>query len=70
MPVGRGDGQLREIMGAANPDVIEDLALEPHLHNSAYGEGRDPLDLFREARDVVLAMLDATGKPRPATNVR
>ena len=69
VPVGRGDGQLREIMGAANPDVIEDLALEPHLNNSAYGAGRDHLDLFREARDVVLAMLDATGKPRPATNV-
>ena len=47
--------------------MIEDLALEPHLNNSAYGAGRDPLDLFREARDVVLAMLDATGKPRPAT---
>ena len=69
VPVGRGDSQLREIMGAANPDVIEDLALEPHLNNSAYGAGRDHLDLFREARDVVLAMLDATGKPRPSTVV-
>ena len=69
VPVGQGDGQLREIMAAADPGVIEDLALEPHLHNSAYGEGRDPLDLFREARDVVLAMLDATGKPRPSTVV-
>ena len=70
VPVGRGDGQLREIMEAADPGVIEDLALEPHLNNSAYGAGRDPLALFREARDVVLAMLDATGKPRPATNVK
>ncbi len=69
VPVGQGDGQLRKIMAAADPNVIEDLALEPHLHNSAYGAGRDPLDLFREARDVVLALLDATGKPRPSTVV-
>ena len=55
-------------MQAVDPDVVEDLALEPHLNNSAYGAGRDPLELFREARDVVLAMLDATGKPRPAAN--
>jgi len=69
VPVGKGDGQLREIMAAADPNLIEDLALEPHLNNSAYGEGRDPLDLFREARNTVLSLLDATGKPRPATNV-
>ena len=69
VPIGQGDGQLREIMAAADSDVVEDLALEPHLNNSAYGAGRDHLDLFREARDVVLAMLDATGKPRPATSV-
>ena len=67
VPLGQGDGQWREIMAAADPNVIEDLALEPHLQNSAYGKGRDPLDLFREARDVVLSVLDATGKPRPAT---
>ena len=69
VPIGQGDGQWPEIMAAVDPKVIEDLALEPHLHNSAYGKGRDPLDLFREARDVVLAMLDATGKPRPSTVV-
>lgn len=67
VPVGQGDGQWQETMAAADPNLIEDLALEPHLHNSAYGVGRDPLDLFREARDVVLSLLDATGKPRPAT---
>ncbi len=68
VPIGQGDGQWPQIMQAVDPDVVEDLALEPHLNNSAYGAGRDPLELFREARDVVLAMLDATGKPRPATN--
>ncbi len=68
VPIGQGDGQWPQIMRAVDPEVVEDLALEPHLHNSAYGKGRDGLDLFREARDVVLAMLDATGKPRPATN--
>ena len=68
VPVGKGDGQLREIVSKADPNVVEDLALEPHLNNSAYGEGRDPLGLFREARDTVLALLDATGKPRPTPN--
>ncbi len=68
VPIGQGDGQWPQIMKAVDPEIVEDLALEPHLHNSAYGKGRDPLVLFREARDVVLAMLDATGKPRPATN--
>lgn len=66
VPIGQGDGQWPQIMQAVDPDVIEDLALEPHLNNSAYGAGRDHLDLFREARDVVLAMLDATGLPRPS----
>lgn len=69
VPIGQGDGQWPQIMNAVDPDVIEDLALEPHLNNSAYGAGRDHLDLFREARDVVLAMLDATGLPRPSTVV-
>ena len=65
VPVGYGDGQLTEIVSAADSSIVEDLALEPHLHNSKYGEGRDPLDLFRESRDAVLNMLDTTGRPRP-----
>ena len=65
VPVGQGDGQLTEIISAADSSIVEDLALEPHLHNSKYGEGRDPLDLFRESRDAVLNMLDTTGRPRP-----
>jgi hypothetical protein len=65
VPVGHGDGQLSDIVAAADSSVVEDLALEPHLHNSEYGAGRDPLDLFRESRDAVLNMLDTTGQPRP-----
>ena len=65
VPVGHGDGQLSDIVAAADSSVVEDLALEPHLHNSKYGAGRDPLDLFRESRDAVFNMLDTTGQPRP-----
>ena len=70
VPVGQGDGQLSDIVAAADSTVVEDLALEPHLINSTYGNGRDPLDLFRESRDAVLAMLDATGRPRPSVEKR
>lgn len=66
VPVGQGDGQLSDIVAAADSSVVEDLALEPHLISSSYGSGRDSLDLFRESRDTVLAMLDATGQPRPS----
>ena len=68
--LGKGDGQLREIMAAADPERDRG----PGAGAAPATTRRTALDatrwnLFREARDVVLAMLDATGKPRPATNV-
>ena len=70
VPVGQGDGQLSDIVAAADSSVVEDLALEPHLISSAYGSGRDSLDLFRESRDTVLAMIDSANQPRPSVGIR
>ncbi len=65
VPVGKGQAQLHEIISAANPEIVHDLALEPHLINSTYGEGRDPLELFQEAHANVLDALDRAAKPHP-----
>ena len=65
VPVGKGQAQLHEVISAANPEIVQDLALEPHLINSSYGEGHDPLDLFQEAHASVLEALDRAAKPRP-----
>lgn len=58
-PAGAGDGQLAEVLGAADPETVAYLSVEPHLSGTAAGRGRDRADLWREAHTALMRILDA-----------
>lgn len=59
VPAGEGQGQLREILQAADPTRVAFLSVEPHLANSTWGAGRPRDVLWREAYAALRRVLDA-----------
>lgn len=57
-PAGAGDGQLADVLGAADPEAVAYLSVEPHLSGTAAGRGRDRADLWREAHAAMVRLLD------------
>ena len=57
VPAGEGDGQLGQILEAADPDAIAYLSLEPHLANSSWGEGHTRSGLWSEAYMALQGLL-------------
>jgi sugar phosphate isomerase/epimerase len=57
VPAGEGDGQLGQILEAADPSAIAYLSLEPHLANSSWGEGRTRSGLWAEAYTALQGLL-------------
>ena len=58
-PAGAGDGQLAAVLGAANPEHVAYLSLEPHLSGTVAGQGRDRADVWREAHAALMRVLDS-----------
>ncbi|MBM4437397.1 MAG: sugar phosphate isomerase/epimerase [Actinobacteria bacterium] len=58
VPAGEGQGQLHEILQAADPARVTFLSIEPHLATSAWGAGRPRDALWREAHAALRALLD------------
>ncbi len=58
VPAGEGDGQLGQILEAADPDSIAYLSLEPHLANSSWGEGRTRSRLWSEAYQALQKLVE------------
>ena len=58
-PAGAGDGQLADVLGAADPEAVAYLSLEPHLSGTAAGRGRDRADVWREAHAALMRVLDS-----------
>ena len=56
-PAGAGDGQLADVLGAADPEAVAYLSLEPHLSGTKAGRGRDRADLWREAHAALMRIL-------------
>ena len=56
-PAGAGDGQLADVLGAADPEAVAYLSLEPHLSGTEAGRGRDRADLWREAHAALMRIL-------------
>ncbi len=56
-PAGAGDGQLADVLGAADPEQVAYLSLEPHLSGTAAGQGRDRADVWREAHAALTRIL-------------
>ena len=56
-PAGAGDGQLADVLSAADPESVAYLSLEPHLSGTAAGRGRDRADLWREAHAALMRIL-------------
>ena len=59
-PAGAGDGQLADVLGAANPENVAYLSVEPHLAGTEAGRGRDRADVWREAHAALISILDGT----------
>ena len=59
VPAGDGNGQIPEILQAADPSAIAYLSLEPHLVNSPWGAGREPEAVWAEAHAALSRLLDA-----------
>ncbi len=58
-PAGAGDGQLADVLGAADPKQVAYLSLEPHLSGTDAGRGRDRADVWREAHAALIRILDS-----------
>lgn len=58
-PAGAGDGQLADVLGAANPEQVAYLSLEPHLSGTVAGQGRDRADVWREAHAALMRILNS-----------
>lgn len=58
-PAGAGDGQLADVLGAADPEHVAYLSLEPHLSGTAAGQGRNRADVWREAHAALMRVLQA-----------
>lgn len=58
-PAGAGDGQLADVLGAADPEAVAYLSLEPHLAGTAAGRGRDRAEVWREAHAALMRILDS-----------
>ena len=58
-PAGAGDGQLADVLGAADPETVAYLSLEPHLSGTKAGQGRDRAELWREAHAALVRVLDS-----------
>ena len=58
-PAGAGDGQLADVLGAADPEHVAYLSLEPHLSGTAAGQSRDRADVWREAHAALMRILNS-----------
>ena len=58
-PAGAGDGQLADVLGAADPEAVAYLSVEPHLAGTEAGRGRDRADLWREAHAALMRILES-----------
>ena len=58
-PAGAGDGQLAEVLRAADPETVAYLSLEPHLAGTAAGRGRDRADVWRDAHAAMMRILNS-----------
>ena len=58
-PAGHGDGQLAHVLGAADPDNVAYLSIEPHLSGTKAGRGRDRADVWRDAHAALMRILDS-----------
>ena len=58
-PAGAGDGQLADVLGAADPEQVAYLSLEPHLSGTVAGQGRDRADVWREAHAALMRVLNS-----------
>ena len=58
-PAGAGDGQLADVLGAADPEAVAFLSLEPHLSGTEAGRGRDRAELWREAHAALIRILES-----------
>jgi 3-dehydroshikimate dehydratase len=62
VPAGKGDGQVRELMAAAQESGYDGfLSLEPHLKVAGHSTGFTGPELFRTAVDALCAILDDLG---------
>lgn len=59
VPAGEGDGQLPEVLRAADPETVAYLSLEPHLVGSSYNKNpsSDRENLWRTAHGSLLRTL-------------
>ncbi len=57
-PAGAGDGQLADVLGAADPATVAYLSLEPHLSGTKAGRGRDRGEVWREAHAALMPILN------------
>ena len=58
-PAGAGDGQLSDVLDAADPEAVAYLSIEPHLSGTKAGRGRDRAELWREAHAALMRILDS-----------
>jgi 3-dehydroshikimate dehydratase len=64
VPAGEGDGQVRELMAAANSAGYDGfLSLEPHLRVAGHSSGFSGPDLFAKAKNALCAILDDLSIP-------
>lgn len=59
VPAGDGDGQLADVLGAADPEAVAYLSIEPHLSGTEAGRGRDRAELWREAHAALMRILNS-----------
>lgn len=59
VPAGDGDGQLADVLGAADPEAVGYLSIEPHLSGTAAGRGRNREELWREAHAALMPILNS-----------
>ena len=60
VPAGEGDGQVGEILEAADPETVTYLSLEPHLAGSSYRKNASPdrEALWRTAHSSLAGLLE------------
>ena len=60
VPAGVGDGELPDVLRAADPTKVAFLSVEPHLANAPWGRGRPKDELWGEAVRALRALLPTT----------